>query len=79
MVFPESIEGTKGLVNTLTGKAGVIAFPVGFSTLMYSEYTFPINDICELPVLLIVNWKLVADDVLGTPEFPYVIPSVEYK
>jgi hypothetical protein len=70
MVFPESIEGASGVVYTLTDERVLIAFPVGFSTLIYSEYTFPISGIWAFPVSDIVKMYFDIPAVLATLEFP---------
>ena len=69
LVFSESMVGAIGVVYTFTVESVAVAFPVGLVRRIYNEYTFPINGICEFPVLLMVNLYVVLP--LGaTPEFP---------
>ena len=79
-VFTVSMVGDTGVVYTISvAVAGLeIVFPTGFAAAIRSVYVPAVNGTWALPVLLMVNWYVVAD-VFATPEFPYVIPSVEYK
>jgi hypothetical protein len=69
LVFPASMVGVNGVVYTGTESRVAIAFPVGFDSRIYKEYTLPTNGMEAFPVLFIT--KLYEVFPFGdTPEFP---------
>jgi hypothetical protein len=70
-VFPVSIIGGNGVVYTISvAVAGLeIEFPIGFVAATRSVYVPAVNGTWAFPVLLMVNWYVVAV-VFATLEFP---------
>ena len=79
-VFTVSIIGDNGVVYTLSiAVAGLeIVFPTGFAAATRNVYVPAVNGICAFPVLDIVKMVVVFAP-RNALEFPYVIPSIEYK